>query len=95
MIKGGWDTTKAMGLQTYAFYFQKQDCKPSKKGEPSTSVFLPLRGAEKHVPWAETTDYNAKHSRLAVPGIWSYLEPHKLLLYRKEKTENNKSSLLS
>lgn len=66
------------------------------KGEPNTSVFSALSGVEKHLPWTETIDYNAKHSRLAFPGIWSYLEPYKLLLYRKEETENNnKSRLLS
>lgn len=66
------------------------------KGERNTSVFSVLSGVEQPLVQTETVDGNGKCSRLAFPGIWSYLEPYKLLLYRRGETENNnRSSLFS
>lgn len=85
MMKSECDATRTTGLREYAFHLQRQDCKPSRVESLTYPGFPAASGVEKHAQWIENHNYPAKRSRLAFPGIWSYLEPYKLLLSERRK----------
>lgn len=60
-----------------------QQAAPQELFTPQLSSVLSM--TEKQLQWIEDNDYNAGHSRIALHGIRSYLEPYKQLLYEGSK----------
>lgn len=55
-------------------------------------VFPASSGVENTCKWIKNKDCNTECGRLAVPGIWSYLEPYKLLLFGRRKLKMAKKA---